>query len=164
MAADGLAKGVEVTLPDAAATDRLGRWLGARLRAGDAVGLVGDLGAGKTSLVRGMAHGLGLDDPDAISSPTYLLVIEHAGPVRLLHADAYLPAKLQGFLADGGLEYLFEPVAVAVVEWADRICNLMPAKTLWVDVAVVPNGGRRAVLRPPAGGGFPWLANLPKMF
>lgn len=163
MAADASPAAVQVTLPDAAATDRLGRWLGARLQAGDTVGLVGDLGAGKTSLVRGLAHGLRLDDPEAVSSPTYLLVVEHAGPVRLLHADAYLPAKLQGFLADGGLEYLFEPAAVAVVEWADRIPNLMPAKTLWVELASEVAGGRRAVLRPPAGGGFPWLADVPKM-
>ena len=163
MAADPSPMAVEVALPDAAATDRLGRWLGARLRPGDAVGLVGDLGAGKTSLVRGVAHGLMVEDPDAISSPTYLLVVEHAGPVRLLHADAYLPAKLQGFLADGGLEYLFEPAAVAVVEWADRIPNLMPARTLWIELADSTDGGRRAVLRPPAGGGFPWLADVPKM-
>lgn len=163
MAADARAAGVEVALPDASATDRLGRWLGARLRPGDTVGLVGDLGAGKTSLVRGLAHGLTLDDPEAISSPTYLLVVEHAGPVRLLHADAYLPAKLQGFLADGGLEYLFEPAAVAVVEWADRIPNLMPAKTLWIELASAADGGRRAVLRPSVGGGFPWLADVPKM-
>jgi tRNA threonylcarbamoyladenosine biosynthesis protein TsaE len=165
MAADASAAGpsIEVALPDAAATDRLGRWLGAHLAAGDAVGLVGDLGAGKTSLVRGMAHGLRLDDPEAISSPTYLLVVDHGGPVRLLHADAYLPAKLQGFLTDGGLEYLFEPAAVAVVEWADRIRNLMPGKTLWVELASDAAGGRRVTLRSAAVGAFPWLANVPKM-
>lgn len=153
----------ELALPDAAATDRLGRWLGARLRPGDAVGLVGDLGAGKTSLVRGLAHGLGLDDPDAVSSPTYLLVVEHGGPVRLLHADAYLPAKLQGFLDDGGLEYLFEPAAVAVVEWADRIRNLMPERTLWIELAAGSDGGRRARIAAAPGVGLAWLGDLPKM-
>src|SRR5678815_3573103 len=106
---------------DPAATERLGEWLGRQLAAGDTLGLVGDLGAGKTTLVRGLARGLGLDDPDAVSSPTYLLVVEHPGQVRLLHADAYLPGKLSGFLADGGLEYLFDPSAVVVVEWADRV-------------------------------------------
>lgn len=152
-----------VDLPDAAATDRFGRWLGQRLRAGDALALVGDLGAGKTSLVRGLAHGLGLDDPEAVSSPTYLLVVEHAGPVRLLHADAYLPAKLDGFLQDGGLEYLFDAGAVAVVEWADRIANLMPARTLWVELAAAPGGGRTARLGAFAPADFPWLADLPKI-
>jgi tRNA threonylcarbamoyladenosine biosynthesis protein TsaE len=160
---DGATVARFAALADAAATDRLGRWLGQRLRHGDAVGLVGDLGAGKTSLVRGLAHGLRLDDPEGVSSPTYLLVVEHAGPTPLLHADAYLPAKLDGFLQDGGLEYLFEPRAVAVVEWADRIANLMPARTLWVELAPASGGGRtaRAWTRAPAD--FPWLAEMPKM-
>lgn len=152
-----------VDLPDAASTHRFGAWLGSQLRAGDAVALVGELGAGKTSLVRGLAEGLGVDDPDAVSSPTYLLVVEHAGPLRLLHADAYLPAKLAAFLDDGGLEYLFDGGAVAVVEWADQIANLMPAKTLWCTLSPASGGGRRLVAAAAQGADFPWMGNLPKI-
>src|SRR5262249_58158420 len=86
--------------PDPAATERLGEALGRRLRPGDAVALVGELGAGKTALARGLGRGLGVDDAEAIASPTYLVVVEHAGPVRMLHADAYLPQKLAAFLQD----------------------------------------------------------------
>lgn len=155
---------VVLQLPaDPAATERLGAQLGARLRGGDAVALVGELGAGKTTLVRGLARGLGVDDPAAVQSPTYLLVLEHAGPVRLLHADAYLPAKLVGFLADGGLEYLFAPDAVAVVEWAGQVAEHLPKRTVWVELAVAADGGRRVDVHTADPAGFPWLAELSKM-
>ena len=155
---------IVVDLPaDPTATERLGRWLGERLRPGDTLGLVGDLGAGKTTLVRGLAVGLLVDDPDAVASPTYLLVVEHPGPVRLLHADAYLPGKLLGFLDDGGLEYLFDATAVAVVEWAQRIANHLPQRVLWVEIAVAPGGGRQVVLRPGDPADYPWLRESPKI-
>lgn len=144
-----------VDLPaDPAATERFGEWLGRQLAPGDTVGLVGELGAGKTTLVRGLARGLGVDDADAVCSPTYLLVVEHAGRVRLLHADAYLPGKLRGFLADGGLEYLFDAGAVVVVEWADRVREHLPERTLWIELAPAPDGGRRVRLSTPDDGTF----------
>lgn len=154
-----------VTLPtDPQATERLGRWLGERLGAGDTVGIVGELGAGKTTLVRGLARGLGVDDPEAVCSPTYLVVVEHAGRVRLLHADAYLPGKLAAFLDDGGLEYLFDRTAVVVIEWAQRVAGYLPARTLWVELSVAAHGGRDVAVRAAQPGDFPFLAGMPKMF
>ena len=146
--------------PDPAATDALGERMGRQLQPGDVVGLVGEVGAGTTSLVRGLARGLGVEDPDAVASPTYLLVVEHAGPKPLLHADAYLPAKLAGFLADGGLEYLFQPSAVACVEWADRITALVPQGALWVELSMAADGGRNVAFRCAAAEGFPWIRAL----
>jgi tRNA threonylcarbamoyl adenosine modification protein YjeE len=155
---------ITIRLPaDAAATEGLGERLGRCLRPGDTLALHGELGAGKTTLVRGLARGLALADPDAVASPTYLLVVEHDGPTRLLHADAYLPGKLLAFLEDGGLEYLFDPGAVAVVEWAERIAAHLPPRTLHAELALAPDGGRTVRLRAADGSAFPWLAGLPKM-
>jgi tRNA threonylcarbamoyladenosine biosynthesis protein TsaE len=127
------------------------------------VALVGELGAGKTTLVRGLARGLGVDDAEAVSSPTYLLVVEHPGPVPLLHADAYLPDKLRGFLDDGGLDYLLSPRCVSVVEWGDLVQNCLPDSTLWVELSVAADAGRRVVLRAARAADFSWIAAGPKM-
>jgi len=150
-----------IDLPnDANRTERLGELVGERLQPGDTVALSGSLGAGKTTFVRGLARGLAVDDPDAVSSPTYLLVIEHDGEIPLLHADAYLPAKLEGFLEDGGLEYLFDATKVVVVEWADRVRKHLPEKVLWVELSVPPELGRKVVLTTETPRDFPWLADL----
>ncbi|MBL9079584.1 MAG: tRNA (adenosine(37)-N6)-threonylcarbamoyltransferase complex ATPase subunit type 1 TsaE [Planctomycetes bacterium] len=154
----------EFRLPaDPEATQRFGRWLGAHLRAGDVVGLVGQLGAGKTTLVRGLAAGLGCEDADAVASPTYLLVVEHPGPVPLLHADAYLPDKLRGFLDDGGLDYLLDARAVTVVEWADLVHKYLPESTLWIHLHLEPDAGRRVLVQRTEGDGFAWIDAAPKM-
>ena len=145
---------------DPLSTERLGELVGEKLQPGDTIALSGTLGAGKTTFVRGLARGLDVDDPDAVSSPTYLLVIEHDGEVPLLHADAYLPAKLEGFLEDGGLEYLFDPAKVVVVEWAERVRNQLPEQVLWIELSVPPELGRKVVMRRQRPGGFPWLADL----
>ncbi len=152
---------VRVHLPDPEATERLGTALGERLHAGQVVALCGELGAGKTCLVRGLAAGLGIDDVDAVASPTYLLVVEHPGRIPLRHADAYLPAKLEGFLAEGGADYLFDANAVVAVEWADRIPHLLPRDALWVRLAADGTGARTATLSTGPGGTCPWLAALP---
>jgi tRNA threonylcarbamoyladenosine biosynthesis protein TsaE len=146
--------------PDPAATEALGEALGARLRKGDVLALVGELGAGKTTMARGIARGLGVDDPDGVASPTYLLVVEHPGPVPLRHADAYLPQKLAGFVADGGLDWLFDPGSATVLEWADRIGPAVPEHALWCELAVAGDGGRVAVFRCAAAARAPWLARL----
>ncbi|MGC6486613.1 MAG: tRNA (adenosine(37)-N6)-threonylcarbamoyltransferase complex ATPase subunit type 1 TsaE [Planctomycetota bacterium] len=142
------------------ATERVGRWVGERLKAGQTVALCGPLGAGKTTFVRGVAQGLGVDDPAEVHSPTYLLVVEHPGEVPLLHADAYLPEKLTGFLEDGGLEYLLDADKVVCVEWADNVHKLLPESALWVHLGHGAGGGRWLHMRGRAQGEFPWLADL----
>ena len=102
----------------AAATEALGVALGAALRAGDVVALEGELGAGKTCLVRGLARGLGVTGP--VTSPTFTLMHTYEGPTPLHHFDAWMEGREQTFLAGGGTEWL-RGDGVAVVEWAERV-------------------------------------------
>ena len=152
---------ITIALPDAAATDALGEWLGRRLLPGQTLALSGELGAGKTCVARGVARGLGVDDPLAVASPTYLLVVEHEGPVPMIHVDAYLDAKTRAFLLDGGAAWLGERGGVTVVEWAERIAALLPGPTLWLRLQPRPDGerGRIAELEGPPE--FSWLRDLP---
>ena len=151
-----------VELPDEAATRALGCFLGERMQAGQGLALVGELGAGKTSLARGVGKGLCLTDPDAVCSPTYLLVMEHPGPVPMIHLDAYLPGKTRGFLEDGGMDYLTEAGGVVVVEWADRLPNLLPEPSLWVELKMQASGRKAVISGSPSS--FPWLGTMPRSF
>src|SRR5688572_32370219 len=80
---------VELVLAGEAETRAAGALLGAVLAAGDAVALVGDLGAGKTTLVQGIALGAGVPPDEPVTSPTFTLLDEHAGRIRIVHADLY---------------------------------------------------------------------------
>jgi len=97
-------------------TVALGRDLGRGLRPGAVVLLSGSLGAGKTAFVRGLAEGLGCD-PDGVSSPTFTIVQEYAGPVTLQHVDLYRLTPVE--VDDLGLDDLMSD-AVLAVEWPDR--------------------------------------------
>lgn len=159
---------VRMHLPDEAATEALGEALGKRLRPGEGLALTGELGMGKTCLARGVGRGLGLERPEAVQSPTYLLVMEHEGAVPMLHMDAYLPEKTRAFLEDGGLDYLLSRQAVVVVEWADRLADLLPERTLWVHLGPGREGGREAIISgSPQGPAelrqFPWVTELPEI-
>jgi tRNA threonylcarbamoyladenosine biosynthesis protein TsaE len=100
-----------------AETEAVGARLGARLGPGARVWLHGDLGAGKTAFVRGLAEGLGLD-PDDVSSPTFTIVQEYRGRIPLYHVDLYRLAP--GDVDDLGLDALAAD-GVLAIEWAERM-------------------------------------------
>ena len=97
-------------------TSAAGDRFAARMRPGDVVLLHGDLGAGKTAFVRGLARGLGAS-PGEVSSPTFTLVQEYRGRLMLYHVDLYRLKPIE--VADLGLDELTEGAVVAV-EWAER--------------------------------------------
>jgi tRNA threonylcarbamoyladenosine biosynthesis protein TsaE len=113
-------------------TRALATTLAGVLEAGDVVLLAGDLGAGKTTFVQGLAEGLGVTD--RVTSPTFTIVQEYTGRVPVVHADVYRLDRVQE-LHDLGLEELFDERRVTVVEWGDVVRHVMPADHLFVVLA-----------------------------
>ena len=110
------------------ATRELGAAFGRLLEPGDFVCLTGDLGAGKTLFVKGVAKGLGCD-PDEVQSPTFTLVREYPGRFLVHHLDLYRLQHPEEELPALGFEEYFEPEAgVTLVEWADRAEALLPPR------------------------------------
>ncbi len=111
-----------------AETRALGEALGRVLQDGDFVGLVGELGAGKTELARGIARGVGIRDED-VTSPTFSIVHQHHGRIVLTHADLYRldgPADLDGT----GFHELRDGPGATLVEWVDRVPGAAPPDAL----------------------------------
>lgn len=131
-----------IDLPAPEATLALGERLGRLLAAGDFVGLVGDLGAGKTLFVRGVARGLGVA-PGQVQSPTFTLVNSYGGGrVPLHHADLYRLANLDELYATGYFD-LLEGAGAMLVEWPERIAGAMPPERLELRFERSSETGRR---------------------
>lgn len=113
-------------------TIRLGIEWGKRAQPGWVIGLTGDLGAGKTQLVKGIAQGLGVTD--RVSSPTFALINEYeGGRLPLAHLDLYrLEDHAQ--IVGAGLEDYFSPKGVSVIEWAERWQGGAPDRRLRVEI------------------------------
>ena len=118
----------------------LGHELAGHLGAGAVLALSGDLGAGKTELVKGLAAGLAFSGP--VTSPTFALLQEYRGGARpLFHLDCYRLEHPQE-LIELGWDELLDEGGVVAVEWAERFPELMPPGTLWLEVRILPEGAR----------------------
>src|SRR5262245_6333922 len=135
-----------IDLPDLSATHELGVRLGRALFPGAVVALIGQLGAGKTHLVRAIAEGLGVPDGRAVTSPTFVLIQEYDGRCPVYHFDVYRLAGAVPFAELGAHEYL-EGDGVCLIEWADRVESCLPAERLDVTLEVTGEHSRRATLR-----------------
>jgi tRNA threonylcarbamoyladenosine biosynthesis protein TsaE len=111
-----------------AETIALGRELAQSFPRRAAVLLIGNLGAGKTTLAKGIVEGLGAADPDEVSSPTFTLIHEHGGG-RVYHIDLYRLEEPRQ-VATLGLDEIFDREAVVLVEWGERFPQLMPEQRI----------------------------------
>lgn len=127
-------------------TEAAGADLARTLGPGDVVGLIGELGVGKTCFIQGLARGLGVTGP--ATSPTFVLVNEYRGRLPVHHVDAYRTERLSELL-DLGLEELLEGEGVTVVEWADKCRPLLPPRTILVHIAGLGDEPREIIIRRP---------------
>lgn len=116
-----------------AETRKLGRKIGKLLNAGDVVAFSGELGAGKTTLIKGIAKGLGIEDESEVLSPSFVLIHEYEGREKVYHIDWYRLKSVEGPDEQLARE-CFDSKAVTLVEWAERGRWLLPADRLEIDL------------------------------
>ncbi len=131
----------------AEATRAIGARLGQLLRNGDVLALIGDLGAGKTVFTQGVAEGLGIRVP--VTSPTFVLInCYRAADGRVLqHADCYRLTAASAEMWDIGLTDLMVDDQILIIEWADRILDLLPTARLEISLTYLDANRRRLVCR-----------------
>jgi tRNA threonylcarbamoyladenosine biosynthesis protein TsaE len=110
---------------------------------GDVIALSGELGTGKTTLVRGMAQGMGLEK-DEVASPSFTVVNEYRGPLPLFHLDLYRLHDEKELL-DIDFEAYIRGEGVVVIEWADRISGAVPSDAIWITLRYVADERREIV-------------------
>ena len=130
-----------------AETESLGERWGRAAQTGLVIGLSGDLGAGKTQLVKGLARGLGI--PARVHSPTFTLVNEYGGGrLRLFHLDLYR-LETRGQMVSAGLEEFLQPDGVTMIEWAERLedgrWKMEDGKIIKAKIEIISETERRIV-------------------
>ena len=123
-----------------------GEKLGKTLKAGTFIGLVGNLGAGKTVFTKGIAKGLGVKQYKYVNSPSFVIIKEYKGRIPLYHFDVY---KLDSSddLDGVGYEEYFYGNGITVVEWADKVKDILPDKKILVKFTHAGSSKRKIKIR-----------------
>jgi tRNA threonylcarbamoyladenosine biosynthesis protein TsaE len=124
-----------LTLTDLEATRQLGLRLGELLFPGAVIALNGQLGGGKTHLVRAIAEGLGVENLAAVNSPTFVLIQEYPARLPIFHFDTYRLGSAREF-AELGVDEYFHAGGVCLIEWAEKVTAELPAERLTITLTV----------------------------
>ena len=123
-------------------TTQLGEFIGGVLKPGNVIGLSGELGTGKTHLIKGLAGGLSIDERYHVTSPSFTIINEYPGKIPLNHFDLY---RLEGMhqLEELGYEEYFYSEGVTVIEWAEKVLPLLPENHLMVEITYLGENRRK---------------------
>lgn len=137
---------IQVITYNANETFLLARCIGERLKEGDILALSGELGSGKTCFTGGLARGLGVNENYQITSPTFTLINEYPAKYKLYHFDVY---RLNGYsdLEDLGYEEYFAGHGVVVIEWAEKISQIIPEEAIFINFEYIDENKRKITIR-----------------
>jgi tRNA threonylcarbamoyladenosine biosynthesis protein TsaE len=135
----------ECEVADTEGTRRLANLLAKHLFPGAVIGLIGELGAGKTFLVRSLAEALDTPDSRLVNSPTFILIQEYEGRLPVYHLDTYRLRRLSDFVDLGVHEY-FRGDGVCLIEWADRVRPVLPSERLEITLTITGPTSRKVQL------------------
>lgn len=155
---DWYSRGVKKELNDLSATLGFGERIGARCRGGEVIELIGDVGAGKTTLAKGIARGLRIDED--VQSPSFTLSREYVARdgLELHHYDFYRLA-VPGIMSHELAESIADPRVVTVIEWAETVADVLPDDRLKIHLQPTAEGeSRDATIEAPSGWDYLELA------
>jgi tRNA threonylcarbamoyladenosine biosynthesis protein TsaE len=130
---------MKIITKSAEETIKLGKKIGAFLLPNEVLALTGDLGAGKTTLIQGIAEGLGVKD--YVTSPTFIIINEYQGRFPFYHIDLYRLDEVSQ-IEDLGIEEYFNKDGVCVIEWAEKLKELMPQNAEKIEIKVLSENER----------------------
>lgn len=119
----------------------MGARIGKAARGGEVIALRGTLGAGKTTLAKGIAEGLGIFE--TVTSPTYTIISEYSGRLLLRHMDAYRLSGDEDFAETGGPEMLGDPASLCLVEWSERLPETFGPESESIEIEILTDGTRK---------------------
>jgi tRNA threonylcarbamoyladenosine biosynthesis protein TsaE len=137
---------IQIITASAKETSAFARSIGEKLREGDILALSGELGSGKTCFTGGLARGLGVNEDYQITSPTFTLINEYPAKYRLYHFDVY---RLTGYadLEDLGYEEYFAGHGVVVIEWAEKIAQIIPETAIFINFEYIDENKRKITIK-----------------
>ncbi|KFZ44779.1 hypothetical protein DS62_00940 [Smithella sp. SC_K08D17] len=137
---------IEIISESARQTEEIACFIGRELREGDVLALSGELGSGKTCFTGGLARGLGVSDKYQITSPTFTLINEYPARCKLYHFDVYRLNSYSEF-EDLGYEEYFCGKGIVVIEWAEKIIQILPADAFFISFEYIDENKRKIVIK-----------------
>jgi tRNA threonylcarbamoyladenosine biosynthesis protein TsaE len=116
-------------------TIALGKKIGAKLKPGDVLGFYGELGSGKTTMIKGIAIGLGVKEQDLVKSPSFVMILEYKGNYNIYHIDLYRIKDTEELASIGFDDYLYGE-GVCLIEWAEKAEKELPENIIKVELEV----------------------------